>query len=125
MLTGFVPFFEQKIQGLSNDTFPIFQGLLPVQKRALSLRLFQFFHNMSNSIPKVFLWFAPIPLEFYLNYIVSIEIQGLSSTNCNFRGLSRPSIFILKFKDFQGVCEPCANLNLPVYRLYAANHHSF
>ena len=76
-------------------------------------------------MPKVFLWFAPIPLEFYLNYIVSIEIQGLSSTNCNFRGLSRPSIFILKFKDFQGVCEPCANPNLPVYRLYAASHHSF
>ena len=50
--------------------------------------------------------FAPFSLEFYLNYKVSIEIQGLSSTECNFQGLSRPWIFILKFKDFQGACEP-------------------
>ena len=33
---GFVPFFEQKIQGLLED----FQGLHSVQKRALRLRLF-------------------------------------------------------------------------------------
>ena len=33
--TGFIPFFEQKIQGLFKDTF--FQGLRSVQKRALSL----------------------------------------------------------------------------------------
>ena len=33
--------------------------------------------------------FAPLSLEFYLNYKVSIEIQGLSSTDCNFQGLSR------------------------------------
>ena len=33
---GFVPFFEQKIQGLFED----FQGLHSVQKRALRLRLF-------------------------------------------------------------------------------------
>ena len=42
--------------------------------------------------------FAPFPLQFSLNYKVSIEIQGLSSTGCNFHGL---------FKDFQGACEPC------------------
>ena len=40
--------------------------------------------------------FAPFSFEFYLNYEVSIEIQGLSS----------PLIFILKFKDFQDACEP-------------------
>ena len=29
--------------------------------------------------------FAPFPLEFYLNYKVSTEIQGLSSTDRNFK----------------------------------------
>ena len=48
--------------------------------------------------------FAPFSLEFYLNYKVTIEIQGLFSSDCNFQGLSRPRIFILKFKDFQGAC---------------------
>ena len=37
--------------------------------------------------------FAFFPLEFYLNYNKdSIEIQGLPSSDCN-------------FKDFQGACE--------------------
>ena len=53
--------------------------------------------------------FVPLPLEFYLNYTVSNEIQGLSSIDHNFQGLSRPSIFILNFKDFQGACKPCCN----------------
>ena len=38
--TGFIPFFKPKIQGLIKtfkDTFPIFQGLHSVQKRALNL----------------------------------------------------------------------------------------
>ena len=66
------------------DTFPIFQGLHSMQKRALSLFLFWFFHNASN-----FSVSAPFPLQFSLNYHVSIEIQGLSSTDCSFQGLSR------------------------------------
>ena len=33
--------------------------------------------------------FVPLPLEFYLNYTVSNEIQGLSSIDHNFQGLSR------------------------------------
>ena len=33
--------------------------------------------------------FTPFSLEFYLNCYVSIEIQGRSSTDCNFQGLSR------------------------------------
>ena len=32
--TVFVPTFEQTTQGLFKDTFPIFQGLHSVQKRA-------------------------------------------------------------------------------------------
>ena len=34
---------------------------------------------------------------------ISYKFQGLSSTDCNFQGLSRPWIFILKFKNFQGL----------------------
>ena len=84
------------------DTFPIFQGLHSVQKKKpLSLCLFSFFHNMSNFIH--FSVFAPFSLEFYLNYKVSIKIQGLFRSDCSFQGLSRPCIFILKFKDFQGL----------------------
>ena len=37
---------------------------------------------------------------------ISYKFQGLSSSDYNFQGLSRPLIFILKFKDFQGACEP-------------------
>ena len=44
--------------------------------------------------------FAPFFLEFHVNYKVSIEIQGLSTIDCNFQGLLRPWIFMLKFKDF-------------------------
>ena len=33
--------------------------------------------------------FAPFPLHFSLNYEVSIEIQGLSSTDYKFQGISR------------------------------------
>ena len=82
---GFIPFFEQKIQGLFKDTFCIFQGLHSVQ----SLCLFSVLPHQENFILKVFV-FAPFPLQFFLNYSVSIEIQGLSSTDCNFQGLSRP-----------------------------------
>ena len=40
---------------------------------------------------------------------VSTEIQGLSSTHCNFQGLSRPWIFILKIQGLCAnfVCKPC------------------
>ena len=42
--------------------------------------------------------FAPFPLEFYLNYKVNTEIQGLSSTGRNFQGLSRIQGFLRTFK---------------------------
>ena len=42
--------------------------------------------------------FAPFSLEFYLNYKLSIEIQGLSSTDCN---------FYVKIQGLEGACEPC------------------
>ena len=46
------------------------------------------FHNMSNFVAKISV-FAPFSLEFYLSYKVSIVIQGLSITDCNFQELSR------------------------------------
>ena len=46
--------------------------------------------------------FAPFSLEFYINYKVSIEIQGLSAIFKDFQGLE-----FVTFKDFQGACEPC------------------
>ena len=104
---GFVPFLEQKIQVLFKD----FQGHIshfsrtPQYKREPWVCLFCFFHNMSNFILKVFLCLLPLDTcESGLDK-VSAEVQGLSSTDCNFQGLSRPLIFILKLKDFQGACE--------------------
>ena len=92
IVSGFIPLFEQIIQGLFKDFqshISHFSGFSnSVQKRALSLCLLQFFHNRSNFIPRVSLC-CSFSLEFYLNYKVSIEIQGLSSTDCNFQGLSR------------------------------------
>ena len=72
-----------------------------MQKRALSLRFFFLLlkqHEQYN-YPEGLSVFAGLDK-------VSTEIQGLSSTNCNFEGLLRPRIFILKFNDFQGACEP-------------------
>ena len=66
---GFVPLFEQKIQG-----FPRTHSV--PEKRALSLCFFSSSANMSNFIPKVFLCLLFFfNLELYLNYKVSIEIQ--------------------------------------------------
>ena len=48
--------------------------------------------------------FAPFRhLGIWVAYTYSTEIQRLSSTSLYFQALFR-----LKFKDFQGVCDPCA-----------------
>ena len=97
LYSGFVSFFEQKIQGLWRTHFSFFKDYIQCKKRALSLCLFLVLPHQ-----EVFV-FAPFPFQFSLNYWVSIEIQGLiSSTYCNFQGLSRPLISILKFKGFRG-----------------------
>ena len=71
-----------------------------MQKRALSLHPFLALPKHEQFYPEGLSVFAPFSLEFYIHYKVSIEIQGPSSSDCNFQGLSRPQIFILKFKDF-------------------------
>ena len=75
--TGFRPFFAQK-------KFKGFQGLTShfsrtpfSAKKSLVLPQHEQFYPEGLSV------FAPFSLEFYLNYRVSIEIQGLSSTDCN------------------------------------------
>ena len=87
-------FCTKEIQGL----FKGFQGLIShfsrtpfSAKKSLVLPQHEQFYPEGLSV------FAPFSLEFYLNYRVSIEIQGLSSTDCNFQGLSRPWMFLLKY----------------------------
>ena len=105
---GFVPFFEKKIQGLFED----FQGHIshfsrtPRCKREPWICLFSFFHNMNNFILKRFRFLLLLDTWESGSDKVSAEVQGLSSTDCNFQGRSRPWIFILKFRDFQRACEP-------------------
>ena len=104
LTSGFLPFFEQKIKVLFKafqGPFPIFQGLHSVQKRALSLSFFSFPHE--QFYPEGLSIFAPFRhLKVWVAYTYSTEIQRLSSTSLNFQALFR-----LKFKDFQGVCDPC------------------
>ena len=70
-----------------------------MQKRALSLRGFFLLLKQHEQ-------YYPEGLSVFVGLDkVSTVIQGLSSTNCNFEGLLRPQIFILKFNDLQGGCE--------------------
>ena len=95
--------FEQKIQGLFKD----FQGHISnfsrtpfSAKKSLESTSFLVLPQHEQFYPEGLSVFAPFSLEFYIHYKVSIEIQGPSSSDCNFQGLSRPQIFSLKFKDF-------------------------
>ena len=94
--------FEQKIQGLFRD----FQRHISHFSRTpfsakKSLEFAGFFLLLKQHEQ-----YYPEGLSVFVGLDkVSTEIQGLSSTNCNFEGLLRPRIFILKFNDFQGGCE--------------------
>ena len=103
--TGFVPFFEQKIQGLFKD----FQGHIShfsrtpfsAKKSLESMSVLVCSHH-KQFYPEGLSAFAPFLLQLSLNYKVSTEIQGLSSTNCNFQHFFF-RIFNLKFTHFQGI----------------------
>ena len=91
LLTRFVPFLNKKFKDFSRtfkDTFRIFKGLHAVQKRAWSLSFFVLPHH-EKFYPEGLSVFASFPLQFSLNFSVSIEIQELSSTDCNLQGFSR------------------------------------
>ena len=84
LLTGFVPFFEQKIQGLLRTHFPFFKDSIQLcKKESWVYGFFQFFHNMSNFILKVFLCLLLSGTWEFRSDKVSTKIQGLS----------RPSFF--------------------------------
>ena len=61
LLTGFVSFFEQKVQGLLRTHLTIFQGLhSAVQKRVLSLCLFSVLPQHEQFYPEGLSMFAPV-----------------------------------------------------------------
>ena len=92
LYTGFVPFFEQKIQVLYISHF---SRTPSVQKSALSLCICQVFQNVSSFrsrllgscqfYPKGLSVFAPFSLEFNLNY--RLDIDTMNTLYC---GLVRP-----------------------------------
>ena len=89
-LPRFVPFFEQKIQGLFKDTFPIFQGLHSMQKKGLSVCLFSvLFDNKSNW--KVFLHVCSFQVH---------ENPGWTKLAPKFKDFPAATAI---FKDFQGL----------------------
>ena len=86
-MSGFVPFFEQNIQGLFKD----FQGNISYfartpfsAKKSLESMSFLFFHNMSNFILKVFLYLLLFLIKLALKFK---DFPALTSV----------------FKDFQGI----------------------
>ena len=96
--TRFVPFFEQKIQGFSRTPFST--------KKSLESMSFLVLPQHEQLYREGLSLFAPLGTwESGLDKI-NTESQGLSGTDCNFHGPSRPLIFILKLKDFQGASEP-------------------
>ena len=68
--------------------------------------MYVFFTSSTTWVILSLMSFCVCSFLFGVHYKVSIEIQGLSSSNCNFQGILGPWIFNLKFKDFQGACEP-------------------
>ena len=105
---AFVPFFEQKIQGRFKD----FHGHISHFSRTLfsaKESLESIFFGSSTTwviLSQRSFCVCSFSLEFYLIFQVSIEIQGLSITDCNFQGLSRPWIIILKFRTFKVRADP-------------------
>ena len=79
---GLYPFLNKKFKDFSRtfkDTFPIFQGLHLLQKRALSLS-FLVLPQHEQFYPEGLSWFTPFHLQLSLNEKVSTKIQGLSRT---------------------------------------------
>ena len=116
-----VPFFEQKIKGLFKD----FQGPISHFSRTpfsakTSLESFSFLVLPHEQFyPEGLSIFAPFRhLKIWVAYTYSTEIQRLSSTSLNFQALFR-----LKFKDFQGVCDPCATKGMQNWSLWRNFFH--
>ena len=117
---GLYPFFQQKIQGLFTD----FQGHIShcsrtpfSAKKGLESMSCLVLPQHEQFHPKGLSLYAPFSLNFYLNYKISIEIQKLSYTDCNFQGLSR--CVQTKWKDFTAVAiaiDYCVSYLYPPHR---------
>ena len=94
---------SRTFQGLSRTNFPFFKHSIQHQKEP---RVYDIFSSSTTWANLSWRSFCVCSFSFGLDK-VSIKIQGLASTDSNSQRLSRPWIFILKFKDFQGACEPC------------------
>ena len=88
---------SRTFQGLSRKHFSLFQGLQEGQNQA-NIMPHQMLKVESARISSQ-TWEASLDK-------IGNKFQVLSSTDRNFQGLLRPWIFVLKFKDFQGACEP-------------------
>ena len=99
---GLYPFLNKKFKYFSKTHFPFFKDSIQCKKR---LECMSFFSSVWQQEQLEGLSARLLLLGTWKSRLdkVSTEIQGLSSTHCNFQGLSRPCIFILKFKDFQGL----------------------
>ena len=87
--TGFVPFFEQKIQGLFKH--PSYFSRIPFStKKSPEPMSFLVLPQHEQLYREGLSVFAPLGTRESGLDKISTEIQGLSSTDCNFHGLSKP-----------------------------------
>ena len=91
LIAGFVPFLEQKIHGLFKDFQEHFSHFWRTPFSAKKSLESVFFGSSTTWVilSQRSFCVCSFSLKFYLSYKFSIEIQGLSSTDCNFQGLSR------------------------------------
>ena len=100
---------QQTTQGLFKDTFPFFKDSIQCKNEPL---VYSFFGSSTTwvilsrrSFSVCFFFFG-----VQLNYKISTEIQGPSSTDCNFQGLSWPWIFFLNSTTFNMHANPDNNI---------------
>ena len=128
IIPGFVPFSEQKIQGLFKDIIQISQGQHSVQKRALSLCLFSALPHLEEFYPEGLSVFTPFPLQFPLNYKVRNEISRTSQRRLQFSRTFNASNFYFKFKDFQKdfqrACEQRQSFNICCITVFSSRRYS-
>ena len=100
---------SRTLQGLSRTHFAFFKDSIQCKKE---IWVYVFFSSTTTWAILSWRSFILGTWESGLDK-VSTEIQGLSSTDYNLQGLSRPWTFYFKFqglsrtfKDFQGACEP-------------------
>ena len=72
--------------------------------------------------------FTPFPLQFPLNYKVSIEISRTFQRRLQFSRTFNALNFYLKLKDFQNefqrACEPCQSFNICCITVFSSRRYS-